>query len=165
VAKGAKSEVSTVWSWLPLVTILALVGSVGVVSLLSGCSTVRPPRGVKPQAVTLTATGYCRCGKCCGWKRNWRFKPVYASGPLKGKGKRVGETASGSMARKGTIAADTSVYPFGTVMFIEGYGYGRVEDRGGAIKGARIDLFFNSHQQALEWGRQQQLVKVWRKIN
>lgn len=54
----------------------------------------------------------------------------------------------------GTIAADTSYYPFGTRMYVPGYGWGVVEDRGGAIKGAsRIDLYFNSHSDALSWGR------------
>ena len=54
----------------------------------------------------------------------------------------------------GTIAADTSYYPFGTRMYVPGYGWGVVEDRGGAIKGAgRIDLYFDSHQRALSWGR------------
>ena len=55
----------------------------------------------------------------------------------------------------GTVAADTSYYPFGTRMYIPGYGWGVVEDRGGAIKGPnRIDLYFDSHNEALEWGRQ-----------
>ncbi len=89
------------------------------------------------------------------------MRPVYSSGRLKGKRKQVGVTASGSNARKGTIAADTSRFPFGTIMYIEGYGYGRVEDRGGAIKGAHVDLFFRTHRQALEWGRQKKRVKVW----
>jgi 3D (Asp-Asp-Asp) domain-containing protein len=87
--------------------------------------------------------------------------PVYSSGPSKGKRKKVGITASGTRARRGTIAADTSRYPFGTVMYIDGYGYGRVEDRGGSIKGDRIDLFFPSHRSALEWGRQTIKVKIW----
>jgi 3D (Asp-Asp-Asp) domain-containing protein len=40
-------------------------------------------------------------------------------------------------------------------MHVPGYGYGRVEDRGSAIKGARrLDLYFDSHDDALEWGRQ-----------
>ncbi len=109
----------------------------------------------------MTVTAYCSCGKCCGWHRNWLLKPVYSSGPNKGKTKRVGITASGTKARHGTIAADTSRYPFGTVMYIEGYGYGRVEDRGGAIKGNKIDLHFPSHKKALEWGRQNKKVYVW----
>ena len=54
----------------------------------------------------------------------------------------------------GTIAADTAYYPFGTRMYVPGYGWGVVEDRGGAIKGAhRIDLYFSSHSDALRWGR------------
>jgi 3D (Asp-Asp-Asp) domain-containing protein len=130
-------------------------------AFVSGCARFRPPRGVRPQAATLLTTGYCRCGKCCSWKRNWLLRPVYASGPLKGKLKKVGVTASGTKARKGTIAADTRKFPFGTIMYIEGYGYGRVEDRGGAIKGNHIDLYFRTHQQALEWGKQTKRVKVW----
>ena len=56
--------------------------------------------------------------------------------------------------RDGTIAADTRFYPFGTRFYIPGYGYGRVEDRGAAIKGSkRLDLYFNSHRKALNWGR------------
>lgn len=58
------------------------------------------------------------------------------------------------LPKNGTIAADTAYYPFGTRMYVPGYGWGVVEDRGGAIKGpARIDLYFDSHSQALQWGR------------
>ncbi|MFT5727157.1 MAG: hypothetical protein ACI8PB_001291 [Desulforhopalus sp.] len=61
----------------------------------------------------------------------------------------------------GTIAADTAYYPFGTRMYVPGYGWGVVEDRGGAIKGAtRIDLYFSSHQEALSWGRKKVRVTV-----
>ena len=63
--------------------------------------------------------------------------------------------------RDGTVAADTTHYPFGTRLYIPGYGYGRVEDRGGAIKGPkRIDLYYHSHQDALEWGRRKIRVEV-----
>ena len=48
-------------------------------------------------------------------------------------------------------------------MYVPGYGYGRVEDRGGAIKGPdKIDVFFKSRKQALNWGRQQLRVRVWK---
>lgn len=127
----------------------------------TGCSRIRPPSGVRPVERVIEATAYCPCGKCTGWTRTWYGRPVYSYGPNKGKRKEIGVTASGTNARKGTIAADTSRYPFGTVMFIEGYGFGRVEDRGGAIKGEKIDLFFPTHREALEWGRQTLTVKVW----
>lgn len=79
-------------------------------------------------------TAYCACKKCCG--------------------KTNGITASGVRAKEGvTIAADTSVLPFGTVVLIDGHEY-TVQDRGGAIKGNRIDVFFDSHQKALEFGVQ-----------
>ena len=132
---------------------------------LTGCASIRPPSGVPARTVTMEATGYCACGQCCGWHRSWipPFHAVYSSGPNKGKPKPVGITASGTKARKGTIAADRRYYPFGTVMYVPGYGYGRVEDTGSAIQGpARIDLFYGSHQQALEWGRRKVPVKVWR---
>lgn len=109
----------------------------------------------------MQTTGYCPCQKCCNWKRTWWGRPVYASGPLEGEPKEVGVTASGAEARHGTIAADTDRFPFGTVMYIPGYGYGRVEDRGEAIKGNRIDLFFDDHDEALQWGRKTKRVKVW----
>jgi 3D (Asp-Asp-Asp) domain-containing protein len=79
---------------------------------------------------------------------------------MEGEKKKIGETASGTKAKKGTIAADTNVFPFGTRMRIPGYGDGVVEDRGGAIQGDKIDLFFKTHKQALEWGRQTITVEV-----
>ena len=116
------------------------------VAVLSGCATggkrYRVPRDQKPEVVSMETTGYCKCGKCCGWKRNWKFQPVVAYGPNKGKPKAVGITAAGTVADWGTIAADTRYYPFGTIMFIPDYGWGRVEDIGGAIKGMHIDLYF-----------------------
>lgn len=64
-------------------------------------------------------------------------------------------------AKDGTLAADTKYYPFGTRMYIPGYGYGVVEDRGSAIKGiGRLDAYYDSHQEALEWGRRTVRVRV-----
>jgi 3D (Asp-Asp-Asp) domain-containing protein len=99
---------------------------------------------------------------CCNWKRNWFFRPVISSGPKKGELKAVGYTASGVRAKRGTIAADTSVFPFGTVMYVPGYGYGRVEDRGRDIKGYRIDLYFRSHSDAMKWGQVMKKVTLWK---
>lgn len=63
--------------------------------------------------------------------------------------------------RDGTLAADTRYYPFGTRVFVPGYGYGVVEDRGGAIKGReRLDVYFRSHDRARRWGRQRIDVEV-----
>ncbi len=123
-----------------------------------------PPRRVRDadaRVVRMEVTAYCHCGQCCGWRRNWRGRPVYNYGPNKGQPKEVGRTASGTRVRLGTLAADTSRFPFGTIMYVPGYGYGVVEDRGGAIRGNKLDVYFRTHQQALEWGRQHLNVKVW----
>ena len=147
----------------PAAKILVLIVALTV---LTGCARFRPgrfepPRKVRPIERTLLTTGYCKCKKCTGWRRTWYGKPVIASGPHKGQRKRVGITASGTKAKKGTIAADTSRYPFGTIMYVPGYGHGRVEDRGGVIKGDHVDLFFKRHKQALHWGTQHKRVKIW----
>lgn len=134
--------------------------------LLTSCAHrphFRTPERRPDRVVRMEVTGYCECGICCGWKRSWwrLGMPVFSSGPNKGKRKQVGITASGTQAQRGTLAADTRYFPMGTVMYIPGYGWGRVEDRGGAIKGNKLDLFFDSHQEALEWGRQTVDVRVW----
>lgn len=134
-------------------------------TVLAGCVT-RPATFASPSRqadayLSLVATGYCHCGACCGWERNWLGRPVFSSGSAKGRPKSVGLTASGTQAKPGTLAADPAYFPMGTRMFIPGYGYGRVEDTGGAIKTGRIDLYFRSHQEALNWGRRQRDVQVW----
>lgn len=81
---------------------------------------------------TFKITAYCSCYSCCG--------------------KTTGITASGTKAKAGrTIAADTSRFPFGTKIKFNGKTY-TVEDCGGAIKGNKIDLYCNSHSEALRWG-------------
>lgn len=80
-------------------------------------------------------TAYCTCRVCCG---------VYSGG---------NRTASGTVPTSNrTIAVDTNVIPFRTKVVINGQVY-VAEDRGGAIKGKRIDMFFMTHKEALRWGR------------
>lgn len=59
----------------------------------------------------------------------------------------------------GIVAVDPRVIPLGTRLYIDGYGHARAMDTGGAIKGNRIDLFFDSREEALRWGRRS--VKVF----
>jgi 3D (Asp-Asp-Asp) domain-containing protein len=83
--------------------------------------------------VTVVATAYCACESCCG--------------------KSDGITASGVKARANhTIAVDRNVFPLGTHILYNGTEY-VAEDTGGAIKGNRIDIYFDNHSEALEWGR------------
>lgn len=52
-----------------------------------------------------------------------------------------------------TIAVDPRVIPLGSLVYVEGYGYARASDTGGAIKGNIIDVFFNNESQCNQWGR------------
>lgn len=90
--------------------------------------------------IKFTATAYCGCVKCCG--------------------KSTGKTASGTTATAGRTVAMSSSYSFGTKIEIQGMGTYIVEDRGGAIKGNRIDIFFSNHQKALDFGRKTVYLKV-----
>jgi 3D (Asp-Asp-Asp) domain-containing protein len=99
----------------------------------------------KWRIVRMKVTGYCPCPKCCGHYSD-------------------GITASGHKIQPGdTFVASDKRYSFGTEMIIEGYNDGKpvkVLDRGGAIKGNKLDAFFHTHQQALEWGVRYIDVKV-----
>lgn len=61
-------------------------------------------------------------------------------------------------------AADTSVLPFGTLISVPGYDQDNVVpvlDRGGAIKGHRLDMLYPTHEQARQWGSQRLTVTIW----
>jgi len=99
------------------------------------------------ETVRMRVTAYCPCPKCCG---------EYSDGI----------TACGHKIRPGDVfvAADRR-FAFHTEMVIDGYGNSqpvKVLDRGGAIKGNKLDVFFMTHQKALEWGVRHIDVKVRR---
>jgi 3D (Asp-Asp-Asp) domain-containing protein len=96
----------------------------------------------KYPTVEVTATGYTAGAESTGKTKS---HPAY------------GVTKSGVKVKRdlySTIAADTSVFPIGTILFIPGYGYGVVADTGSAIKGNRIDLYYNTVEEVFEkWGK------------
>lgn len=65
---------------------------------------------------------------------------------------RDGKTATGVLAKRGRIAADWSIFPPGTKLFVPGYGLAEVQDRGGKVKGLQLDLFMDSYAEAMQWG-------------
>jgi 3D (Asp-Asp-Asp) domain-containing protein len=78
-------------------------------------------------------TAYCSCVHCCG--------------------KSDGITASGTKVQVGrTIAADPKMFAYGTKLIVEGMGEYIVEDCG-SFRGKRLDIYFNSHKEALIFGR------------
>lgn len=78
------------------------------------------------------------------------------------------KTASGRVAQYGVIAVDPKVIPLGTRLYVEStddgkswqYGYCVAGDTGGAVKGNKIDLFFNSRSECLQFGRRSAIVYV-----
>ncbi len=106
----------------------------------------RPIR--RKRTMNMVVTGYSPDARSCGASAD-------------------GITASGySVWTNGMflVAADTRLLPFGTLVSIPGYNDGQpvpVLDRGGAIKGHRLDLLFPTHEIALQWGRQSLPVTVW----
>jgi len=109
----------------------------------------------------MLVTAYDPGPRSTGWKYHHGLT-VYTYGRNKGKVKKVGITSDGSKAKVGTIAADISIYPYGTRIFVPGYGWGEVHDVGQAIKGHHIDIFFNTEAEALAWGKKSLNVTVLR---
>lgn len=63
-----------------------------------------------------------------------------------------GITATGTQAGYGTVAVDPNVIPLGSKVYVPGYGIAIAADTGGAIKGNRVDVCYETKAEALEWG-------------
>ena len=96
-------------------------------------------------------TAYCPCETCCGvWALNR---------PLDATGEPIIYTASGEIAHPSfTVAVDPDVIPLGTEICIEGLGVFKAQDTGN-FTGSVIDIYFENHADALEFGRQ--TAKIW----
>ena len=91
-------------------------------------------------------TAYCSCEICCN---------EYAyNRPIDGNGNSIVYGAIGEELKEGySIAVDPTVIPYRTEVIINGHTY-KAQDCGGAIKGNRIDIYFEDHDKALEFGVQ-----------
>ena len=96
-------------------------------------------------------TAYCPCSKCCG----------YAT---------PGRTSTGRSAWKPGIAADPRALPYGTEIYVKGYGRRRVDDTGGAMRRSwrrkgvlHLDIRMTYHYQAVRWGRKMMKVRIYKK--
>lgn len=85
------------------------------------------------EPIQIMTTAYCSCEKCCGWS--------------------TGITYSGTQAIAGrTVGANLSQFPLGTVLVIDGHEY-VVEDTGAGVGKNHVDIYMNSHEDAVEYGK------------
>lgn len=75
-------------------------------------------------------------------------------------GKNDGITASGARVKENETIACPRQFPFGTKLFIEGFGTYICQDRGGAIKGNKVDMYMKTKAQAFAFGRRNLLAQV-----
>lgn len=121
-------------------SIKTAVSAHGEAEQVTLASAFLPGTGPHERVIWMEVTAYCGCTKCCGPHAH-------------------GLTASGrSISYNGGlfVAADTKLFKFGTKLEVPGYADGQpveVIDRGGAIKGYHLDVFFPTHEQARQWGR------------
>lgn len=109
----------------------------------------------EPELIPLGSfktTAYCTCVKCCGiWS---------SEHPSRIGTDYVQKTATGTIPTEGrTIAVDPDVIPFGTVVIIDGHEY-IAEDTGSAVVGNTIDIYFASHDAALQYGVQTKTIYI-----
>lgn len=96
--------------------------------------------GMTPTIRTLNTSSYCSCEYCCG--------------------KTDGITASGEKVQAWHTVAAGKEYEIGTIIYIPALadkpngGWFIVQDRGGAIKNGKLDIYLNTHEEALQYGRQ-----------
>lgn len=106
-------------------------------------------RPVRPgRVVWMTVTAYSPDARSCGKFADGVTATLHSV-----------ETNGGHL-----VAADTKLFPFGSMLSIDGYDDGDIVpvlDRGGAIKGHHIDLLMPTHKEARQWGVKRMPVIVW----
>lgn len=131
-----------------------------IIISLSGTSVPDKPLPIqaeahRPKLIKLgefKTTAYCSCVKCCGiWsaKHPSRIDTAY-----------IQRTNSGTIPTASrTVSVDPDVIPLGTVLIIDGHEY-IAEDTGSAVKGKVIDIYFDSHKLAVEYGVQKKIIYI-----
>lgn len=113
---------------------------------------VRPP--VSRVVAYGTTSAVSRGGNNIRFRKSLQVTAT-AYGPSAGS-----YTATGHRVARGVIAVDPRVIPLGSRLYVDGYGYGRALDVGGAVKGNTIDLFFPSEAECRSWGVRSVMVYI-----
>ena len=100
------------------------------------------------EPVLFTITAYCSCRICCG-----NYSPEVTG--------RESRTSTGTIPQSGrTIAVDPTVIPYGTSVHIDGMGDYIAEDCGGMVDNNHIDVYFSTHEEAVQFGVQRRYVTI-----
>ena len=103
---------------------------------------------VGQEPVLFTITAYCSCRICCG-----NYSPEVTG--------RESRTSTGTIPQSGrTIAVDPTVIPYGTSVHIDGMGDYIAEDCGGMVDNNHIDVYFSTHEEAVQFGVQRRYVTI-----
>lgn len=128
-----------------------------VASTETGWKVVREPE----MKVVLkgTSSQVSRGGRDITFKQAFQMvATAYYPGPDSTGPYATGYTSTGMKATYGVVAVDPRVIPLHSVLYIDGYGYAIAGDVGSAIKGNRIDLCYDTKQEALDWGKRTVMV-------
>jgi 3D (Asp-Asp-Asp) domain-containing protein len=133
----------TIFSFLILTLVMLNITTTSGSAVIQKIVQIPSPKELPlAKEIEMNVSAYC-AGECCC--QHWADGSFADGSPVGGK----------------AIAADTRYYPMGTEFDVPGYGRAVVKDRGGAIKGDKLDLYFDTHQEALEWGRQNITVTLY----
>lgn len=106
----------------------------------------------QPEVVAI-GTGANMLETSRGYVRYKQVKQVEATAYTLAEGNGDGVTSIGIVPYKGIIAVDPNEIPYGTRVYVQGYGFAMAGDTGGAIEGNRIDLYMEHYPDAIKWGR------------
>ena len=93
----------------------------------------------------------------------YKLMKVLATGYGRGaasNGGYGGQSATGRKLKYGCIAVDPHLIPLGSLLYVQGYGFGIACDTGSAIKGHHIDLCFDTNHEANVWGRREVTIHI-----
>jgi 3D (Asp-Asp-Asp) domain-containing protein len=177
---GVKNWMNKIKKWMKrsAMTLLFIMALIATFQSISGVNA----KALFSELTQTISTSSTASGKPLSLENavDWSKYPKYtvtATGYTAGvesTGKSIGHpeygiTYSGVKVKRdlySTIAADLTVFPIGTILFIPGYGYGVVADKGGAIKGDHLDLYYETVQDVYrQWGKKKLDVYVVQKGN
>ncbi len=121
--------------------------------------TVKTIVEAKPIVIAMGRTGFSTSR---GSFTRAKLMDVVATAYTPRDGSGTGRTATGRRANFGVVAVDPKIIPLNSLVYVEGYGFAVAADTGGAIKGNRIDVCFQTRREVSAWGRRKVTIHVFK---